>query len=182
MDKKQKSKKLKYRKEYLKAQSTLEVVMVIMIKVAQRLSLHHRMIFPSSSSSFKAATMLHPSRRRCLGQSLSNYSTTRSLSAAWRWNPFSRNNAQVGSAKTTSNDASSFRTIQERKDTILVILAMEFRRLSLLASENIVSEEEREKLVDKAFTSLEEMQLDSKSLIQLRHTLQESLQGYVFNS
>lgn len=90
------------------------------------------------------------------------------------WNPFSRGSARVTSAKTTGTDAEDPRRIQERKDTTLAMLAMEFRRLGLV-NPNL----EREKVVDMAFDALGEQQLDSKTLMQLRHALQESLQDQV---
>lgn len=160
-----------------------------MMKLAHRMSNHHKMIIRTST---ETGSILSPCRRRRSrpGDSYPSnhhyyYSTTSSIASSW--NPFSRNTGdatRVASAKSSgtnsSSASSSIRTIQERKDTILVILATEFRRLSLLSSKNIiVTEEERETLIDKAFESIEEMQLDSKSLMQLRHTLQESLQGQV---
>jgi hypothetical protein len=89
------------------------------------------------------------------------------VSKKW-WNPF------VASSKSTGTEAQDPRRLQERKDTTLALLAMEFRRLSL-ESPSL----QREAVVDMAFDSLEKQQLDSKTLMQLRHSLQESLQDQV---
>eukprot|EP00980_Cylindrotheca_fusiformis_P030515 scaffold24938_cov147-Cylindrotheca_fusiformis.AAC.1 len=99
-------------------------------------------------------------------------------SSSWWMNPFasSSSGARVTSAKTTGTDAEEDpRKIQERKDTTLIMLAMEFRRLSIM-NPNIM---ERERLIDMAFDAMEQQQLDSKTMMQLRHALQESLQDQV---
>lgn len=92
---------------------------------------------------------------------------------AW-WNPFSK--AQVASAKSTpsNTDAEVPRQIQERKDATLALLAITFRRLSM---EN--PNPDRENIIDMAFTELEEKELDGKTILQLRHELQNSISNQV---
>jgi hypothetical protein len=57
---------------------------------------------------------------------------------------------------------------------MLAMLALEFRRLSLEQPQI-----DRERIVDQAFESLEEKDLDSKTILQLRHELQGALEGQV---
>jgi hypothetical protein len=115
-------------------------------------------------------------QRKCL-TSARHYSYT-PLTASW-WNPFSRGgardaNAQATSSRTTGTEADNPRRLQERKDATLALLATEFRRLSL-EHPNL----QRDQVVDQAFDSLEQKDLDSKTLLQLRHELQTSLDTQV---
>ena len=55
------------------------------------------------------------------------------------------------------------------------MLALEFRRLSLEQPHN----NDRESIIDQVFQSLEEKDLDSQTVLQLRHELQEALEGQV---
>lgn len=123
----------------------------------------------SSSAPRLASRLLLPSQRVL---SRRQYHVTQGVQK-W-WNPFSRGSARVTSAKTTGTDGDDPRRLQERKDSMLVMLALEFHRLSLVNPSL-----EREKVVDMAFDILEEQNLDSKTLMQLRHALQESLQDQV---
>ena len=122
------------------------------------------------------------------------------------WNPFSKsdvrdNNAVVGSARTkTESETEQPRKIQERKDLTLVVLAVEFHKIA--AEEDRRRQEEaeteteekqqrtstsfgnyyldnREKLIDLAFERLNEMEIDNKSMMQLRYALQEVLEEQV---
>ena len=105
------------------------------------------------------------------------YSITPRADMAW-WNPFSRGgtrdpDARVASAKSTTADATENpRRIQERKDATLAILATEFRRLSREHPKL-----DREKVVDMAFESIEEKDLDGKTLLQLRYELHNCLKN-----
>jgi len=116
------------------------------------------------------------------------------------WNPFSKGgsrdtNAVMGSARTKSeSEMENPRKIQERKDLTLLMLATEFRNIAS-EEERIQKEEEnhhngsssssysndvylenREKLIDMAFDRLNEMEIDSKGLMQLRYALQSALE------
>lgn len=114
------------------------------------------------------------------------YSFT-SLRNFWWRNPFGGSSqsssssvsggAQLGSARSRGGEeVETPRRIQERKDVILVLLALEFRRISMEQSSKSM---DREKIVDLAFESLEEKDLDSKTILQLRHELQGALEGQV---
>ena len=103
-------------------------------------------------------------------------SFTPSRNSWWR-NPFGGSSpsssssvgggAQLGSARSRGGEeVETPRRIQERKDVILVLLALEFRRISMEQSSKSM---DREKIVDLAFESLEEKDLDSKTILQLRH-------------
>ena len=109
-------------------------------------------------------------RREAVVSRIRKYSGSTSV-AAW-WNPFSRGDAQVASSKSQGTEADNPRRVQERKDVTLVLLALEFRRLSL---EHENASIEREKLVDMAFDELEKKGLDEKTRMQLRRELQTSL-------
>jgi len=120
------------------------------------------------------------------------------------WNPFSKsgirdNNAIVGSARTkTESEEEEPRKIQERKDLTLLMLALEFHKIA--AEEDRRKKEEaereeiqqpassaaeshylqnREKMIDLAFDRLEEIEIDNKSMMQLRYALQEALEEQV---
>jgi hypothetical protein len=107
-----------------------------------------------------------------------HYSSTPSL--AW-WNPFtsaSGSSSRDGGARVGSSPSGEgkddARKIRERKDMFVALLATEFRRLSRL-DPNMA----REKLVDKAFEELEAKNLDEKTIMQMRHELQNALQDQV---
>lgn len=120
------------------------------------------------------------------------------------WNPFSRsgirdNNAVVGSARTKSeSEGEEPRKIQERKDLTLLMLALEFHKIAALEDQRKKEEAEieengqmsspssenhylqnREKIIDSAFERLEQIEIDSKSMMQLRYALQEALEEQV---
>mmetsp|Transcript_35095 Transcript_35095/g.85008 ORF Transcript_35095/g.85008 Transcript_35095/m.85008 type:complete len:522 (-) Transcript_35095:3677-5242(-) len=112
---------------------------------------------------------------------------TTSTQQNW-WNPFSSGGSGGGantsgilsSSKTRgTGDAEDPRQLQERKDATLVLLALTFRRLWLeeggLASTSL----DREKVIDMAFDELEKEDLDSKTVLQMRQTLQAGLQDQV---
>lgn len=106
------------------------------------------------------------------------------------WNPFSRGGGGGGantsgimsSSKTRgTGDSNDPRQLQERKDATLVLLALTFRRLWLeqggLAS--VGGTFDREKIIDMAFDELEKDDVDSKTMLQLRQTVQTALQDQV---
>jgi len=118
---------------------------------------------------------------------------------AW-YNPFSKQNvrdtnAVVGSARTkTESEDEEPRKIQERKDLTLLMLALEFHKIATEedrknkeTSETDDSQkspealylQNREKMIDMAFTRLEEIEIDIKSMMQLRYSLQEGLEEQV---
>jgi hypothetical protein len=123
-----------------------------------------------------------------------HYGSTIPQQHSW-WNPFrsrggensSFNNttttttnggALLGSARSRGgDDVDTPRRIQERKDVMLALLALEFRRLSLEQPPNNTTD--RESLIDQSFERLEEKDLDSKTILQLRHELQGALEGQV---
>jgi hypothetical protein len=97
------------------------------------------------------------------------------------WNPFGKTgirdtNPQVVSSKTKSNsdEVDHPRKVQERKDATLLLLATEFRKASA-ENPNL----HREDVVDLAFDRLYAMDVDSKTLLQLRHSLQSALEGQI---
>jgi hypothetical protein len=99
------------------------------------------------------------------------------------WNPFGKTgirdtNPQLVSSKTKSetDDVDHPRKIQERKDATLILLALQFRKASF-ENPNLP----REEVVDIAFDRLHEMDVDSKTLLQLRHSLQSALEGQVID-
>ena len=137
----------------------------------------------------------------------------RTMSSISWWNPFSSSKGDrdtktvVSSARTKSqNESESPRKIQERKDLTLLMLATEFRKISLekdqkrqeennnsnkqrtltsssttatgssSSSSNDIYLESREKLIDLAFDRLAEIDIDSKSVMQLRYSLQSALE------
>ncbi|KAL3939934.1 MAG: hypothetical protein SGBAC_005420 [Bacillariaceae sp.] len=100
----------------------------------------------------------------------------------------------MSSSKTQgTEDATDPRQLQERKDATLVLLALTFRRLWLeeggLATSSLMGvgacddvcqqKIDREKIIDMAFDELEKEDLDSKTVLQLRQTLQTGLQDQV---
>lgn len=119
------------------------------------------------------------------------------------WNPFSKSgirdkNAVVGSARTkTESEGEEPRKIQERKDLTLLMLALEFHKIA--AEEDRRKKEaereenqepassssgnhylqNREKMIDSAFDRLEEIEIDNKSMMQLRYASQEALKEQV---
>ena len=120
------------------------------------------------------------------------------------WNPFSKsgvrdNNAIVGSTRTkTESEEEEPRKILERKDLTLLMLALEFHKISVEEDRQKKEEVEkgdyqepdslssvnhylqnREKMIDSAFSRLEEMEIDKKSMMQLRYALQEALEEQV---
>ena len=120
---------------------------------------------------------------------------------AW-WNPFSKKNvrdknAVMGSARTkTESDDEEPRKIQERKDLTLLMLALEFHKIASeedrlrneeadesqqasSSSSNDFYFQNREKMIDSAFSRLEEMEIDNKSMMQLRYSLQDALEEQV---
>jgi hypothetical protein len=108
------------------------------------------------------------------------YASTSSLPF---WNPFTSasgatsrdGDARVGSSPSGGEEGKDdARKIRERKDMFVALLATEFRRLSKL-DPNMA----REKLVDKAFEELEAKNLDEKTLMQMRHEMQNALQDQV---
>lgn len=132
-----------------------------------------------SASTFLPSPPTPPPRSKQCSSLYRDYSSSRSPHA-W-WNPFSRpdsgrdSGAQLGSARTRGgDDADSPRRIQERKDATLALLALEFRRISL---ENPAKD--REEVIDMAFESLELKDLDGKTILQLRHELQTTLETQV---
>jgi hypothetical protein len=112
----------------------------------------------------------HPSGRRY-------FSSQRS---AWWSNPFAsfgvRDKAPQLATPTISKDAfdDDARKLQERKDATLVLLATQYRQVSM---DN--PQLDREQKVNAAFDRLEELNVDSKTIPQLRHTLQSSLEPQV---
>ncbi len=122
---------------------------------------------------------------------------------AW-WNPFSKKgvrdtNAVVGSSRTkTETEDEEPRKLQERKDLTLLMLALEFHKIAAeedrlrreaaemndegqqqpLSAEDFYLQH-RETMIDRAFTKLEEMEIDNKSMMQLRYALQEGLEDQV---
>jgi hypothetical protein len=145
--------------------------------------------------------MIRPSSRRARGlghrrpagvvESLSpvvvrTYSSTSPTLLAW-WNPFSRGAGggggggggthHVSSGKSQAASDENPRKLQERKDAILVSLAMEFRKQSLLLSRTSSPKQhmEREQVIDLAFEALEQEELDNKTQMQLRHYVQKSM-------
>eukprot|EP00531_Pseudo-nitzschia_arenysensis_P018290 CAMPEP_0116149624 /NCGR_PEP_ID=MMETSP0329-20121206/19071_1 /TAXON_ID=697910 /ORGANISM="Pseudo-nitzschia arenysensis, Strain B593" /LENGTH=566 /DNA_ID=CAMNT_0003645999 /DNA_START=49 /DNA_END=1749 /DNA_ORIENTATION=+ len=127
---------------------------------------------------------------------------------AW-WNPFSKKgvrdtNAVVGSSRTKSEtEDEEPRKLQERKDLTLLMLALEFHKIAAeedrLRTEAAETEDDdqsqtpttttitaeefylqhRESMIDRAFARLEEMEIDNKSMMQLRYALQEGLEDQV---
>ncbi|CAJ1932920.1 unnamed protein product [Cylindrotheca closterium] len=118
------------------------------------------------------------------------------------WNPFSSGGGSGGantsgimsSSKTRgTGDSNDPRQLQERKDATLVLLALTFRRLWLeqggLASTSLMGagacdddcqeKIDREKIIDMAFSELEKEDLDSKTTLQLRQTLQAGLEDQI---
>ena len=86
------------------------------------------------------------------------------------------------------------RKIQERKDLTLLMLALEFHKIATEedrknkeTSETDDSQkspealylQNREKMIDMAFTRMEEIEIDNKSMMQLRYSLQEGLEEQV---
>ena len=59
---------------------------------------------------------------------------------------------------------------------MLAMVALEYRRLSL---EQPQQEKERERIIDQVFESVGQKDLDSKTVLQLRHELQGALEGQV---
>jgi hypothetical protein len=156
--------------------------MPVTLAVARHLVIlpRRRLLGSASSASLPSASSPPPPQptrsKRCPHR---NYSSTRST-PAW-WNPFLRTDsgrdsgAQLGSARTQGgSDADSPRRIQERKDATLALLALEFRRLSLEQPSK-----DREEVIDAAFESLEQKDLDAKTILQLRHELQTALEKQV---
>ncbi|MGK3741787.1 MAG: hypothetical protein ACI8RD_012832 [Bacillariaceae sp.] len=114
------------------------------------------------------------------------------------WNPFSKSgtrdtNAVMSSARTKSeSEVENPRKIQERKDLTLLMLATEFRNIAAEEDRKRKEEDEkqqhtsddvylenREKMIDMAFDRLTEIEIDNKSLMQLRYSLQTSLEEQV---
>eukprot|EP00537_Pseudo-nitzschia_pungens_P005936 CAMPEP_0172360156 /NCGR_PEP_ID=MMETSP1060-20121228/4233_1 /TAXON_ID=37318 /ORGANISM="Pseudo-nitzschia pungens, Strain cf. cingulata" /LENGTH=597 /DNA_ID=CAMNT_0013082069 /DNA_START=184 /DNA_END=1974 /DNA_ORIENTATION=+ len=118
------------------------------------------------------------------------------------------NNAVVGSARTKSEDETEQpRKIQERKDLTLLMLALEFHKIaaeedrrrhekaesehenenenesnvSSSSSSSTGNEylENREKMIDMAFDRLEDIEIDKKTMMQLRYALQEAMEDQV---
>jgi len=123
---------------------------------------------PSSSSEHSSSSFV----------SCRQYTST--LPRDW-WNPFTRqdsktdSNPRIGSTRTRrGEEIDTPRRVQERKDVMLAMLALEFRRLSLEQPQV-----DRERIIDQAFESLEAKDLDSKTVIQLRYELQGALEGQV---
>jgi hypothetical protein len=138
------------------------------------------MIISVTARQIRAAQRLaNTSRERLLFKTRTcrrDYSVTPPVFLAW-WSPFSSrsaardNNPRVASsAKATENP----RQTQERKDLILALLATEFRRLSLMDSKT-----SRDEIVDQAFQSLAQKNLDEKTTLQLRHEIQSALKDQV---
>lgn len=108
---------------------------------------------------------------------------------AWL-NPFSKNagardsNAVVGSARTkTGEEADQPRKLQERKDLTLLMLALEFHKIASAEDHesSLTYLENREAMIDKAFKRLEEIEIDNKSMMQLRYSVQEAMEEQVID-
>jgi hypothetical protein len=109
------------------------------------------------------------------------------------WNPFASGqdlrdtSAQLASSshtqqQSTDNDNEEHpRKLQERKDTTLLLLALEFRQASLDHDLSVWDPQEREQLVDMAFDRIQAdgMDVDNKTILQLRHALQAALEPQV---
>jgi len=122
------------------------------------------------------------------------------------WNPFSKgggnvrdNTAVVGSARTkTESEGDEPRKIQERKDLTLLMLALEFHKIAAEEDRRRKEEAEeeenqqapssssdtqylqnRESMIDSAFARLEDIEIDNKSMMQLRYAFQEALEEQV---
>jgi len=120
------------------------------------------------------------------------------------WNPFSKsgvrdNNAVVGSARTkTESEIEEPRKIQERKDSTLLMLALEFHKIAAREDQRKKEEadieekelssssstenhylQNRENMIDLAFERLEQIEIDNKSMMQLRYALQEASEEQV---
>jgi hypothetical protein len=99
----------------------------------------------------------------------------------------------MSSARTKSeSEVENPRKIQERKDLTLLMLATEFRNIAAEEDRKRKEEDEkqqhtsddvylenREKMIDMAFDRLTEIEIDNKSLMQLRYSLQTSLEEQV---
>jgi hypothetical protein len=123
-------------------------------------------------------------------------SASSSSGSAW-WNPFSSSgirdtDPRLASARTKSDsDSEQPRRVNERKDLTLLLLAADFRKASLLEDQqqhktsqsstttSSSSSSSREHLIDIAFAKLDEMEVDSKTILQLRHALQSELEPQV---
>jgi hypothetical protein len=119
------------------------------------------------------------------------------------WNPFSKsggrvrdNTAVVGSARTkTESEGEEPRKIQERKDLTLLMLALEFHKIAAEEDRRKAEREDnqqppssssdnhylqnRESMIDSAFARLEDIEIDNKSMMQLRYAFQEALEEQV---
>jgi hypothetical protein len=102
--------------------------------------------------------------------------------SSWWTNPFGSfgvrdKSPQLGSSSQLKDSADvDFRKLQERKDATLVLLATQYRQVSIDNPKT-----DREQRVDMAFDRLEEMDVDSKTIPQLRHALQSSLEPQVID-
>ena len=134
------------------------------------------------SSPFRISLPYHHQSRRCF---------------SW-WNPFSKSGTRdtgaiMSSARTKSeSEAENPRKIQERKDLTLLMLATEFRNIAAEEDRKRKEEDEkqqhtsgdvylenREKMIDMAFDRLVEIEIDNKSTMQLRYSLQTLLEEQV---
>ena len=148
---------------------------------SRRRHVGHRLI-PTKSS---ASQLILGAAQRAGPPSFSFPLASRTYSASpihqsW-WNPFARGSGERdGSALLASirgnsvDEAESPRRLQERKDMMVALLALQFRQLYIASPDT-----PREELIDQAFDALEEKELDEKTLLQLRHELQSSLQDQV---
>ncbi|KAG7372600.1 betaine aldehyde dehydrogenase [Nitzschia inconspicua] len=100
--------------------------------------------------------------------------------SSWWTNPFATFGLrdklpQLGSSsKSKESPDNNARKLQERKDATLVLIATQYRQVSIDHPDM-----EREQRIDMAFKRLEELDVDSKTIPQLRHTLQSSLEPQV---
>ena len=147
----------------------------------------------SQQQSRKRSTLTQISRAPSPWTTISHPQTRRQF-AAW-WNPFSKKDvrdtgAVVGSTRTkTESEDEEPRKLQERKDLTLLMLALEFHKIAAqedrLAAEKDESHPEdhyfqnRETMIDSAFARLEDIEIDNKSMMQLRYALQEGLEDQV---
>lgn len=145
-----------------------------------------RSISTTAASAQMPCDLLELTARRQSSERRQSFHTT-PTQQKW-WNPFSsvgsggsNTSGIMSSSKTRgTGDNNDPRQLQERKDATLVLLALTFRRLWLeqgvLASREKI---DREKIIDMAFDKLEKEDLDSKTMLQVRQTLQTGLQDQI---
>jgi hypothetical protein len=100
--------------------------------------------------------------------------------SSWWMNPFASfgvrdKSPQLATSSVSVNSSDDdTRKLQERKDATLILLAIQYRQISM---DN--PHLDREQRVNAAFDSLKELDVDSKTAPQMRHTLQSSLEPQV---